>query len=118
MEPDDPGLAASISTFSRGLFCRSPILGFGMLRNGARASYLGPVVARPEAGEVLVRSLLSGHGDQPLFWDVPDLNEPASRLARRFGFSFVRALTRMYLETNLVPSDPFGQWAIADPATG
>jgi GNAT superfamily N-acetyltransferase len=94
------------------------ILGFGMLRNGAHASYLGPITGRPEVGEVLVRSLLSGHGDQQIFWDVPDLNEPASRLARQVGFSFVRALTRMYLDTNLVPSNPFGQWAIADPATG
>jgi len=97
---------------------RGSVMGFGMLRNGARASYLGPIAVRPEVGEVLVRSLLSGHDDQPVFWDVPDLNEPASDLARRLGFSFARSLTRMYLDTNLVPSDPIGQWAIADPATG
>jgi len=92
--------------------------GFGMLRNGARASYLGPIVAEPGMGELLVRSLLSGHGDQPIFWDIPDLNKPASNLARQLGFSFLRPLTRMYLDTNLIASDPFGQWAIADPATG
>ena len=94
------------------------ILGFGMLRRGARADYFGPMAARPGMGEQLVRCLLAGHGDQPIFWDIPDLNQPASDLARRLGFTFNRPLTRMYLETNLVPSDPFGQWAIADPATG
>ncbi len=94
------------------------IRGFGMLRNGARAGYLGPIVAEPGMGEPLVRSLLSGHGDQPVFWDIPHLNEPASSLARQLGFSFARPLTRMVLDTNLVASDPLGQWAIADPATG
>jgi GNAT superfamily N-acetyltransferase len=94
------------------------ILGFGMLRRGARADYFGPMVAQPGMGEQLARCLLSGHGDQPIFWDIPDLNQPASDLARRLGFTFLRPLTRMYLETNLVPSDPLGQWAIGDPATG
>jgi hypothetical protein len=88
------------------------------LRNGARAGYLGPIVADPGMGETLVRSLLSGYSDQPIFWDIPDLNEPAWSLARQLGFRFLRPLTRMYLDSNLIPSDPFGQWAIADPATG
>jgi hypothetical protein len=69
-------------------------------------------------GEQMARCLLSGQGDQPIFWDIPDLNQPASDLARRLGFKFHRPLTRMCLQTNLVPSDPFGQWAIADPAAG
>jgi predicted N-acetyltransferase YhbS len=94
------------------------ILGFGMLRRGARADYFGPMVAHPGIGEPLARCLLSGHDDQPIHWDIPDLNQPASDLARRLGFAFLRPLTRMYLESNLVPSDPFCQWAIADPATG
>jgi predicted N-acetyltransferase YhbS len=94
------------------------ILGFGLLRDGSRASYLGPIVARPGTGDLLVRCLLSGHGDRPVFWDVPDPNQPASLLARQLGFTFLRPLTRMYLGTNLVPADPIGQWAIADPATG
>jgi len=94
------------------------VLGFGMLRRGSRASYLGPVAVQPGAGEELVRSLLSGHGDRSVFWDVPDVNESASRLAPTLGFSFSRPLTRMCLGANPVPSDPIRQWAIADPATG
>jgi hypothetical protein len=76
------------------------------------------MAARPGKGELLARSLLSGQGGRPIFWDIPDLNQPASDLARRLGFAFLRPLTRMFLDTNLIPSDPFGQWAIADPATG
>jgi hypothetical protein len=94
------------------------ILGFVMLRDGAHADYLGPMAARPGKDELLARSLLSGQGGRPIFWDIPDLNQPASDLARRLGFAFLRPLTRMFLDTNLIPSDPFGQWAIADPATG
>jgi GNAT superfamily N-acetyltransferase len=94
------------------------ILGFGMLRAGACAAYLGPMVARPGMGEQLARCLLSGRDDQPIFWDIPDMNQSASDLARRLGFTFHRPLTRMSLDTDLVPSDPFTQWGIADPATG
>lgn len=100
------------------IFESGPVLGFGMLRTGARADYLGPITALPEAGEPLVRRLLAGHDGRHLFWDIPDWNEEASNLARALGFTPARPLTRMYLETNRVPSDPLGQWAIADPALG
>lgn len=114
-------LLTSLATNSRQVLVyesEGSILGFGMLRRGARADYFGPMVAQPDIGEKLARCLLSGHGDQPIFWDTPDPNQPASDLARQLGFTFHRPLTRMYLETNLVPADPFGQWAIADPAAG
>jgi ribosomal protein S18 acetylase RimI-like enzyme len=113
-------LLQSIAADSRVLVYESDgsVLGFGMLRNGARACYLGPIAARSGAGEILVSSLLSGQGAQPIFWDVPDSNEPACRLGRQLGFTFARPLTLMYLGKNLVPSNPVDQWAIADPATG
>ncbi|PKN67147.1 MAG: hypothetical protein CVU57_04140 [Deltaproteobacteria bacterium HGW-Deltaproteobacteria-15] len=94
------------------------ILGFGMLRSGARANYLGPVVALPGIGEMLVRVLLSRNDDRLTFWDVLDLNEPASALARQLGFTPARPLTRMYLDTNTVPTNCEKYWATADPATG
>ncbi|PKN29184.1 MAG: hypothetical protein CVU64_09570 [Deltaproteobacteria bacterium HGW-Deltaproteobacteria-21] len=94
------------------------ILGFGMLRSGARANYLGPIVARPGIGEMLVRVLLSRNDDRLTFWDVLDLNEPASALARQLGFTPARPLTRMYLDTNTVPTHCEEYWATADPATG
>jgi hypothetical protein len=49
---------------------------------------------------------------------LPDMNKSALSQARELGFSYHRSLTRMYLNTNLIPSDPFGQWATAGPATG
>jgi GNAT superfamily N-acetyltransferase len=118
--PRGPLLRSMAASSRRALVYESggSILGFGMLRNGAGASYLGPIAAQTGVGELLVHALLSGHGDQPICWDVPDLNQPASGLARQIGFTFLRPLTRMYLDTNLVPTDPFGQWGIADPATG
>lgn len=94
------------------------ILGFGMLRSGARADYLGPVAAHPEIGEKLVRSLLAGHDDRPIFWDVPDPNELAARLASQLGFTPARSLTRMFLGHDLVPTDSQGCWGSSDPATG
>jgi len=118
--PRGPLLRSMAASSRRAMVYHSggSVLGFGMLRNGARAGYLGPIAAQPGMGELLVRCLLSGHGDQPIFWDVPDPNQPASRLARQLGFTSLRPLTRMYLESNLAPTDPFNQWAIADPATG
>lgn len=113
-------LTSLAATSRRVLVCESKgsLTGLCILRSGARADYLGPMVARPGIGEQLALCLLSSHDDQPIFWDIPDLNQPASDLARRLGFSLHRPLTRMYLGTNLIPSDPHRQWAIADPATG
>jgi GNAT superfamily N-acetyltransferase len=98
--------------------CNGSLLGFGMLRSGARANYLGPIVGGAGIGELLVRSLLSRNEDRFIFWDVPDLNEPASLLASRLGFTPARPLTRMYLDANMFPANFEGYWAIADPATG
>jgi len=93
------------------------VLGFGMLRDGACACYLGPVAAHPEAGEPVVRSLLTAV-DEPVFWDIPDYNETAVGLARRLGFTPSRPLTRMVLGPSVVPTAPQLYWAISDPATG
>ena len=94
------------------------VLAFGMLRSGALADYLGPVAALPEIGERLVRSLLAGQDDRIIFWDVPDLNERASRLAVQLGFTPARTLTRMFLGHNLIPTDLQGCWGSSDPAIG
>jgi ribosomal protein S18 acetylase RimI-like enzyme len=94
------------------------LLGFGMVRGGARADYLGPIVVGAAIGPELVAALLSARADRPIFWDIPEANESAVSLARQLGFCPVRPLARMFLGANSVPSDPLGQFAIADPATG
>lgn len=93
--------------------------GFGMFRDGARADYLGPVVAATvEGGLRLARGLLSDEGNRPVFWDLPDAQTAAGDLARQLGFVPQRGLIRMYLGENHCPGQPPMQFAVADPATG
>ena len=96
-----------------------PVLGWGLLRPGANADYLGPLVCANDEGSIsLAGALLCAAGDRSVFWDVPDQNFPAQAAARRFGFAPVRPLTRMRLGPETVSNDPRSQFAIADPAVG
>ena len=95
------------------------ITGFGMLREGARALYLGPVVASsPEAGRTLVLSLAAHTGGRLIYWDIPDLNSAAAELARQLGLRPQRQLLRMHRGQNRHPGNPLLPFAIADPAIG
>jgi predicted N-acetyltransferase YhbS len=96
-----------------------PVVGWGMLRTGANADYLGPLVCTTEAGSLsLVAALLSTAASRPVIWDVPDQNEFAKTTAQRFGFVPHRPLTRMRLGPSLVVGNLGAQFAIADPAVG
>lgn len=95
------------------------ITGFGMLRPGARAVFLGPVVAdSAEAGALLVQALGASVAGRPVYWDVPEANAPAIELAKSYGFTPQRPLSRMVLGENKNPGQPQLQFAIADPAIG
>jgi GNAT superfamily N-acetyltransferase len=95
------------------------IVGYGMLRPGARAYYLGPIVAEDESsGIVLADNLLGSIPARPLYWDIPDTNQAAIRVARRYGLHRQRTLTRMYLGENTRPGTRSAQWAIAAPEIG
>src|SRR5262249_43004178 len=60
---------------------------FGILRRGARAFYLGPVVAQSTAGaRAVILGLLGRIPDQPVFWDIIDANSAAASWAQEFGF--------------------------------
>ena len=115
-------LAALTAQSSAALVLESPegrIAGFGLLRAGSRALYLGPVVAGSEqAGLDLVESLIARSEGQTVFWDIPDPNAAAVSWAERHGFSVQRRLTRMYLGNNLAPGDPRRQFALSGPETG
>jgi len=98
---------------------RGRVVGYGMLRPGSNADYLGPIVCSSDAGRLaLAAALLGRAGDHSVIWDVPDQNEPAKTTAQRFGFVPLRPLTRMCLGQNLVIGNPGAQFAIADPAVG
>jgi predicted N-acetyltransferase YhbS len=95
------------------------VVGWGMLRPGAHADYLGPLVSSSAEGSLsLVTALLGRAGSHSVIWDVPDQNEPAKTTAQRFDFIPLRPLTRMCLGPNLVADNPQAQFAIADPAVG
>jgi hypothetical protein len=69
--------------------------GFAMLRNGARASYLGPCVARsPELAKTLIERCLSARGGH-CFWDLFPSNTHAVKIAGDFNFKVERRLVRM-----------------------
>lgn len=93
--------------------------GYGMLREGSRAVYLGPVVAHSaEAAEALITNLEPVTNGKPVYWDIPDSNESALATARHLSFSRERPLIRMFLGENSAPGNPHLQFAIADPALG
>ena len=95
------------------------IVGYGMLRPGQRAYHLGPIVAEDESsGIVLADNLLGSIPARPLYWDIPDTNQAAIRVARRYGLHRQRTLTRMYLGENTRPGRRSAQWAIAAPEIG
>jgi GNAT superfamily N-acetyltransferase len=93
--------------------------GFGMLRDGSNADYLGPIVSREgESGCTIVRSLLQCPDVRPVFWDIPEDNAPAVHLARELGFRRQRLLIRMWTGQQKAVGDPAFQWAISGPETG
>jgi hypothetical protein len=90
-----------------------------MLRPGANADYLGPLVSSSDESSLsLVAALLVKAGGRSVIWDVPDQNELAKTTALRFGFAPIRPLTRMRLGPEPVVGNRHYQFAIADPALG
>ena len=95
------------------------VAGWGMLRSGVNADYLGPLACSSVSGaSSLVAALLGRAASHSVIWDVPDQNEPAKTMAQRFGFVPLRHLTRMCLGPNLVVGNTGAQFGIADPAVG
>ena len=95
------------------------VVGYGFLRPGARALYLGPVVAdSAEAGLCLVEALMARSEGQIIFWDIPDPNTSAVAWAQEHGLTRQRPLTRMFLGQNVAPGRPCQQFALAGPEVG
>jgi GNAT superfamily N-acetyltransferase len=90
--------------------------GFAMLRRGARAWYLGPVVAKHcgVAFEVMDTLLMPGE----FIVDIPDRNDYAADWARSKWFKPERQLTRMRLGPEIRARSPETLYAIAAPEVG
>src|SRR5260370_33752741 len=98
---------------------RGSLAGYGLLRNGLQALYLGPVAAATADGAIqLIRGLLARGDGGRIFCDIPDPNHLAASFARQHGFTAQRALTRMYLGENAAPGDARKQFALAGPELG
>lgn len=93
---------------------------FGMIREGVRATYLGPVTAASTAGglEIAAALIRQCPMNYPVFWDFPDQNIPARELADSLGFRPARRLTRMRLGEGRSSSDPLRLFGLAEPALG
>jgi GNAT superfamily N-acetyltransferase len=95
------------------------VAGYGLLRDGSAALYLGPVVATSgDVGLRVVNALLARGDGRKIYWDIPDQNATAVRLAGETGFTPQRTLTRMYVGENSAPGNPLQQFAIAGPEVG
>jgi len=98
---------------------KNRVVSFGVMRNGARAHYLGPLVAESiAAAGPLIKAFLTDLPNQPIFWDIPDQNTCAVELAQRLGFKPQRPLIRMFLGENRWPGDPQKIFALAGPEIG
>lgn len=92
--------------------------GYGMIRPGTNAGYLGPVAATdPQTAEDIIRTLLATHPGRYL-WDIPSPNSAGVALAESLGFRPIRDLLRMWTGTELIEGRPEHQYALADPGTG
>jgi GNAT superfamily N-acetyltransferase len=64
-------------------------------RRGANATLIGPCIATPHAGPVLLRDALRSCAGQPVFVDVPRDNTPAIEIVEKSGLTVQRHFTRM-----------------------
>lgn len=91
------------------------LTGYGILRRGSLASYLGPIVATdPADAQQLATALASGK----MFCDLPDKNQSAAEWAKSHNFTPQRILTRMYLGENITAPAAENYFAIAAPELG
>lgn len=93
---------------------------FGLVREGARAHYLGPISAVSATSGVAIATELISRcpAGRPIYWDLPDENAAATELASKLGFQPVRTLTRMWLGDAAIAQDPLRMFGIAEPGLG
>jgi GNAT superfamily N-acetyltransferase len=94
--------------------------GFGLMRKGARANYIGPVSAENDAaGREILEGLIDlAPAERMIFIDLPDANASATKLLKSRGFEPIRVLTRMFLGENEAAGDPLRMFGIAEPGLG
>lgn len=92
--------------------------GYGLMRPGFLACYLGPVIAQsPSVANSIVQDLCKTTG-RTIFWDIPGPNREAVGIAHQLSFEPVRQLARMHLGPLPSGGDIDLQYGLADPGTG
>ena len=82
------------------------ISGYGVVRPCGRGCKIGPLFAEnAEVAERIYRALSARAAGQPLFLDLPEINEEACALARRHGLKEVFGCARMV--TGVAPRLPW-----------
>ncbi len=71
------------------------VLGFVTVRSGTRALQIGPCLATPEAGPLLLADAWHRYAGQSVFVDIPLGNMTAGALAQAQGLTVQRPLIRM-----------------------
>ena len=109
---DAPELTISVS--SKGV-----LEGYAFGRRGAFADHLGPWMSKnADAAHRLLETFLTRSARQTLIVDWMKANKLAGTLLALAGFSYSRALTRMYRGTNRFPGRPDLLCAILGPEFG
>ncbi|MFM7130221.1 MAG: GNAT family N-acetyltransferase [bacterium] len=92
--------------------------GFGMIRRGRIANYLGPIVAENTTEGIGIANRLLEFADGDVFLDYPGKDHKFLEWLSDHSFSSVRTLHRMWLGSKPVEAEIHKQFAISDPATG
>lgn len=91
--------------------------GYLMARPGARATQIGPCVAGPEAGPVLLTEAWQDYAGRTVIVDIPVHHASSHTLARAGGLTVQRTLIRMRRGEKL--DEQFGGlWASSGPEKG
>jgi GNAT superfamily N-acetyltransferase len=91
--------------------------GFLMARPGARATQVGPCIAGPEAGALLLSEARHTYAGQTVFVDVPADHAAACAQAQAGGLTVQRHLVRMR-RGDMIEERPEGIWASSGPEKG
>ena len=95
------------------------VAGYGIIKPGSRAFYLGPLAAEStEVALELVAALRLRNPDATIYWDIPDQQTATVAWCQHESFTAQRSLTRMFLGSNSTPGDPRKQFALAGPEIG
>ena len=95
------------------------VQGYAMARPGSNAWQLGPVLANSgDIGEDLIKWSLNLLVDQPVFFDVPLVNQDGVAIANACGFSVQRQFTRMFYGDQPFAGQPALVYGTSGPEKG